>query len=331
MAVCGVTIFSENLSGLTTNVTFYPCSGGTISLGDQVFPFNYVDDYYFGQFDCYVPLYDYNYILEIPCPTVTPTPTVTATVTPTITLTPTETPTNTPTVTPTITPTNSRFEFTCCTGSTLSDACGCLGGTVSIWGDESNFDQNTLFYNEQLGPVTINMSGFYNNSNVVVELISDGTTTGFFSLCPTPTPTITTTPTETPTSTPTLTPTETLGLTPTVTPTITPSPTSEPYRNFQIQNYYSGGLVIPTAPTTSFESEFQNVFPLAAGLTNAWHGVIASGDTCSISITGGTSYNWYILRNGVILDFITGTTPSNPSYTFSTGFTENDLLRFEII
>jgi hypothetical protein len=225
MAVCGVTIFSENLSGLTTNVTFYPCSGGTISLGDQVFPFNYENPYYYGTFDCYVPLYDYNYEISIPCPTVTPTPTVTATVTPTITLTPTETPTNTPTVTPT----------------------------------------------------------------------------------------------------------ETLGLTPTVTPTITPSPTSEPYRNFQIQNYYSGGLVIPTAPTTSFESEFQNVFPLAAGLTNAWHGVIASGDTCSISITGGTSYNWYILRNGVILDFITGTTPSNPSYTFSTGFTENDLLRFEII
>lgn len=191
MAVCGVTIFSENLSGLTANVTFYPCSGGTISLGDQVFPFNYVDDYYFGQYDCYVPLYDYNYILEIPCPTVTPTPTVTATVTPTITLTPTETPTNTPTVTPTITPTNSRFEFTCCTGSTLSESCGCLGGTVSIWGDESNFDQNTLFYNEQIGPVSVDMSGFYNNSSVVVELISEGTTTGFYSLCPTPTPTVT--------------------------------------------------------------------------------------------------------------------------------------------
>lgn len=215
MAVCGVTIFSENLSGLTANVTFYPCSGGTISLGDQVFPFNYVDDYYFGQFDCYVPLYDYNYILEIPCPS--------------------------------------------------------------------------------------------------------------------PTPTVTTTPTETPTATPTPTPSETPGLTPTVTPTITPSPTSEPYRNFTIQNYFSGGLVIATAPTTSFDSEFQSVFPLAAGLTNAWHGVIVSGDTCSISITGGTSYNWYILRNGVILDFITGTTPSNPSYTFSTGLTENDLLRFEII
>jgi hypothetical protein len=103
MAVCGVTIFSENLSGLTANVTFYPCSGGTISLGDQVFPFNYVNDYYFGQFDCYVPLYDYNYILEIPCPTVTPTVTPTETPTPTVT----ETPTNTPTVTltPTVTET----------------------------------------------------------------------------------------------------------------------------------------------------------------------------------------------------------------------------------
>ena len=130
MAVCGVTIFSENLSGLTTNVTFYPCSGGTISLGDQVFPFNYVDDYYFGQFDCYVPLYDYNYILEIPCPsptptvTTTPTETPTATPTPTVTITPTvtetptetptptvtETPTNTPTETPTNTPTNTPTE-----------------------------------------------------------------------------------------------------------------------------------------------------------------------------------------------------------------------------
>ena len=53
MAVCGVTIFSENLSGLTTNVTFYPCSGGTISLGDQVFPFNYVDDYSFDDYSYY--------------------------------------------------------------------------------------------------------------------------------------------------------------------------------------------------------------------------------------------------------------------------------------
>lgn len=198
MAVCGVTIFSENLSGLTANVTFYPCSGGTISLGDQVFPFNYVDDYYFGQYDCYVPLYDYNYILEIPCPSPTPTVTTTPTITPTITLTPTETPTETPTPTPTITPTNARFEFVCCTGSSQSEACLCSGETVSIWGDDSVFDENIIFYNEQIGPVSVDMSGFYNNSSIVVELSSDGTTAGFYSLCPTVTPTMTPTVTPSP-------------------------------------------------------------------------------------------------------------------------------------
>ena len=270
MAVCGVTIFSENLSGLTTNVTFYPCSGGTISLGDQVFPFNYVDDYYFGQFDCYVPLYDYNYILEIPCPTVTPTPTVTATVTPTITLTPTvtttptetptptptvtttptETPTQTPTITPTETvtptptqtptptetvtptvtetptqtptptetvtptvtetptetptqtptPTNTRFSFLVCTGTTSVEACECSSGTVTIWGDYSNFDENDLFYNNSIGDVTIDMSGFYVYDSISVELDSLGVTASPFSLCPTVTPTVTVTPT--PTQTP---------------------------------------------------------------------------------------------------------------------------------
>ena len=248
MAVCGVTIFSENLSGLTTNVTFYPCSGGTISLGDQVFPFNYVDDYYFGQFDCYVPLYDYNYILEIPCPTVTPTPTVTATVTPTptvtatvtptitltptvtttptetptptptVTTTPTETPTQTPTITPTETvtptvtetptetptqtptPTNTRFSFLVCTGTTSVEACECSSGTVTIWGDYSNFDENDLFYNNSIGDVTIDMSGFYVYDSISVELDSLGVTASPFSLCPTVTPTVTVTPT--PTQTP---------------------------------------------------------------------------------------------------------------------------------
>jgi hypothetical protein len=252
MAVCGVTIFSENLSGLTANVTFYPCSGGTISLGDQVFPFNYVDDYYFGQFDCYVPLYDYNYILEIPCPTVTPTPTVTATVTPTITETPTETPTPTPTitetptetptqtptetptqtptetvtptvtetptqtptptetVTPTVTetptetptqtptPTNTRFSFLTCTGSTSDEACACSSGTVTIWGDYFNFDENDLFYNNAIGEVTIDMSGFYVYDSVSVELDSNGIIAGPYNLCPTVTPTQTPTPTVTP-------------------------------------------------------------------------------------------------------------------------------------
>ena len=99
MSFCGASISSENLSGVTTEVTFLPCSGGTISLGTQVFPFNYVNDYYFGTYNCYVPLYDYVYSVEIPCPSATPTPTVTPTTTPTVT--PTVTSTATPTGTPT--------------------------------------------------------------------------------------------------------------------------------------------------------------------------------------------------------------------------------------
>jgi hypothetical protein len=116
MSDCGVSIFSDNLSGLTANVTFYPCSGGTINLGDQIFPFTYVTDYWYGSYDCYVPTYAYNYILSVPCPSATPsstptptptaTPVVSQTTTPTTTSTPTQTPTNTETITNT--PTNTQ-------------------------------------------------------------------------------------------------------------------------------------------------------------------------------------------------------------------------------
>jgi uncharacterized delta-60 repeat protein len=51
-------------------------------LGTQVFPFNYVNEYYFGTYNCYVPLYDYVYTVEVPCPSATPTPTPTVTPTP---------------------------------------------------------------------------------------------------------------------------------------------------------------------------------------------------------------------------------------------------------
>ena len=91
MSDCGVSIFSNNLSGLTANVIFYPCSGGTIDLGQQTFPFSYETDYWYGTYDCYVPTYAFNYVLDVLCPT--PTPTQTST--------PTQTPTQTPTKTPT--------------------------------------------------------------------------------------------------------------------------------------------------------------------------------------------------------------------------------------
>jgi hypothetical protein len=74
----GIRILSDNLSGLTTNVTFLPQSGGTaINLGEQVFPFNYISDYVYGTYNCFVPTYGYTYTLDVLEPTPTPTPTPT--------------------------------------------------------------------------------------------------------------------------------------------------------------------------------------------------------------------------------------------------------------
>jgi len=196
MADCGVSIFSENLSGLTTEVTFLPQTGGTVDLGEQVFPFSYIADYYYGTYNCYVPTYAYTYTVVVPAPsptptntetpteTPTPTNTETPTETPTQTPTNTETPTQTPTVTQTPTPTHNRFGFAVFTGSSSNDACSQVNIPTTIYGDESLFDQNTIFYNDFSGPVTIDMEGFYNYDQVVVELNSDGTTNGAFSLCP---------------------------------------------------------------------------------------------------------------------------------------------------
>ena len=168
-----------------------------------------------------------------PTPTNTTTPTNTASVTPTNTasVTPTNTPTptntgtpattSTPTPTVTNTPTHSRISFSITSGATSNVACD-SGTAGTIYGDYSTFDFNTQFYNSLTGPVTINMTGYYSNSGLVVELTSGGTETGGYTLCSglptlTPTPTLTSTPTNTPTVTQT--PTNTGTLTPTPTPT----------------------------------------------------------------------------------------------------------------
>jgi len=121
MADCGVIISSDSLSGLTSEVTFYPETGGTINLGVQTFPFEYVDDYYYGTYSCYVPTYNSTYTIVVvnvtstPTPTPTETPTMTPTTTPTTTPTPTTTsssgpvPTQTSTPTPTMTPSQAGF------------------------------------------------------------------------------------------------------------------------------------------------------------------------------------------------------------------------------
>jgi len=208
----GIRILSVNLSGQSSEVTYLPDTGGTINLGTQVIPFNYITDYYYGTYEIYVTTYGYTYSLLVPGPTPTPSPTETPTPTPTPTETPvesptptptetpTETPTNTPTETetptPTPTPTHSRFSFSVFSGVTSDDVCLQINPSVTIYGDESIFDQNTQFYNDVIGSVTIDMSGFYNYEQVVVELDSNGTS-GIFQLCSTPTPTPTMTPTAT--------------------------------------------------------------------------------------------------------------------------------------
>ena len=283
MSYCGVSIFSNNLSGQTANVTFFPCTGGTISLGDQVFPFTYVTDYWYGTYDCYVSTYAYSYVVEVPCPSSTPTPTPTLTPTTTITASPTiglptstptssetptptpsitssetptptptlttsetptptvttsETPTptvtNTPTVTinltPTPTPTNARIPFIVYSGTTHDSSCGQYNPSITIYGDNSQFDFCTQFWNVLNGDSTVNMGGFYNYGQIVVELTSDGVQTGGYSLCVTLTPTPSVTETQTQTPTPSVTETQTQTPTPTntLTPTNTETPTNTP-------------------------------------------------------------------------------------------------------
>ena len=169
-------------------------------------------------------------------PTNTPTTTETPTPTPTPTVTTTETPTNTPTTTETPTqtntPTQARFTFAITSGATSNVACD-SGDAGTIYGDESIFNDNTQFYNSLTGPVTIDMTGYYANSGVVVELTSGGAETGGYTLCSilptlTQTPTVTQTPTNTSTSTPTPTTTPTNTETPTTTPTNTETPTTTP-------------------------------------------------------------------------------------------------------
>lgn len=287
MSYCGVSIFSDNLSGQTANVTFFPCTGGTISLGEQTFPFTYETDYWYGEYVCYVPLYAADFTIVVPCPSATPTPTPTETPTPTVTNTPTntesptptpsitpsisetqtptptltssETPTVTPTqtqtptpsvtigLTPTMTPTNtetptmtptntetstptptiSRIVYGVFTGTTYEESCGQYYDEVVIYGNNTQFDYCTQFWDTFEGSSTIDMSGFYNDGQVIVQLDSNGLVIGGFSLCVTltPTPTNTETPTQTPTQTQTPTNTETSTPTPSVTSSETPTQT----------------------------------------------------------------------------------------------------------
>jgi hypothetical protein len=207
----GVRILSDDLSGQTANVTYLPDTGGTIDLGSQIFPFNYISDYYYGTYNCYVPLYGYTYSLNVPGPTPSPTPTMTSTPTNTPGLSPsptsTETPTPTTTETPTVTPTNT---------STPTPS------------------------------VTIGLTPTATASNTPTPSITPSITPTNTET-PTNTPTNTETPTNTPTNTQTSTQTPTNTETPTTTPTTTPTQTITPSNSLCKTYLLFGGVTNQTS------------------------------------------------------------------------------------
>ena len=160
MAYCSVTIYSNNLSGQTVDVTYFPASGGTIDLGQQVIPFTYVSDYYWGEYSCYSPTYNFTYTIEVPeFPTQTQTPSNTPTETP---IPESPTPTNTPT--PTITPAVVYSEDLWRDG-VFTDACSEAGFGPS----------NTTIYSTKLwGTLEIGDFVFGNSSLTQPPLLGTG-------------------------------------------------------------------------------------------------------------------------------------------------------------
>ena len=211
-----------------------------------------------------------------PTPTPTPSTTAPAAVTPTPTVTPTNTSTQTPTNTQTPSPTSpTRTAFSVFSGLTELEACSELYGSTTIYGVESIFDRNLQFYNSATGPVTVNMQGYYEYNNLVVELNSSGAIVDYI-LCPTltPTPTNTQTPTNTATntSTPTNTPTNTATntQTPTNTATNTPTPTNTPTNtttNTQTPTNTTTNTPTPTNTPSPTPTRSHYVYSLGTGAT----------------------------------------------------------------
>ena len=54
----GIRILSNNLSGKTATVTFFPISGSSIDLGEQIIPFNYYNPEPYGTYEFYFAEYD---------------------------------------------------------------------------------------------------------------------------------------------------------------------------------------------------------------------------------------------------------------------------------
>jgi hypothetical protein len=264
---------------------------------------------------------------------------VSSTPTPTPTITPTTTPTTTPT--PTITPTSPLQLFTLHYDVlNIYAACG-TGNPIILYAFDPLYDQNSQFYDDPSGIVTTNLSGFYSNGSIVVELDSIGQTIGAFTLCsvlPSPTPTITPTITPTETIAPTMTPTPTetpQTPTPTETPTNTPTPTETPTNTptmtvtptIGYYQYSLGSGATFSAACTNFGSSPINIYAPLSGGTGPNVGEYLYTDTnTSVAVPDGYYSNgtaWFEVTGG--LGQITSSNPSgcpSPSPTPTPTITE---------
>ena len=56
-------ILTTNYNGQLADITFYPCSGGSINIGNVILPYNYQSEYYYGTYSIYISIKGYiNYL-----------------------------------------------------------------------------------------------------------------------------------------------------------------------------------------------------------------------------------------------------------------------------
>ena len=60
-----VRINTNNYSGQTANITFTSDTGGTITIGSYVLPYDAILNYYYGNYNLYFPLFDKTCVFSI--------------------------------------------------------------------------------------------------------------------------------------------------------------------------------------------------------------------------------------------------------------------------
>lgn len=69
-----VIIGTNNYSGKTAQIIFYPETGGTIHVGTHIIPYNYITNYFFGKYDLFFPEFNYTCTFTISSSSPLPVP-----------------------------------------------------------------------------------------------------------------------------------------------------------------------------------------------------------------------------------------------------------------